>query len=201
MELQRKFGKQTKTALDNEIARVATKVLKKKQELKSFDTGFAQTVSSSGTVQKLTTIAQGDTDSDRNGDQILITHVQLIITFAFADSVNVCRWVLFRWNQDDGVAAPVIADIFQTVSPYSPYNRDNVRGKKFVVFGDHLFCVGATGPNIEKHIFDRKLTTKVNFTVASVNGMGHLYSVMVTDSLASTHPPLSYIARVSYTDS
>jgi hypothetical protein len=191
-----------KQALDNEIARVALKVLNKNQELKSFDTGFSSSSTSTGTLQKISTIPQDDTDSGRDGDAVRVTRISYIAAFSFADAFNVCRMILFRWNQDDSSSAPAsVTDILQTASAYSPYNRDNFRAKKFTVWSDHFFVVGATGPNIEKHIFDRAMPSNIAFQATATTGTGCFYIAHLSDSTAVAHPVLSYVTRVWYTDS
>jgi hypothetical protein len=191
-----------KNALDQEIVRVATKILKKEQEKKSFDTGFGSTVASTGTLQKLSTIPQGDTDSTRDGDVLRTTQIDLIGSVVFADASNVIRLTIVRWNQDDSSAAPAsVTDLFQTATPYSPYNRDNLRAKKFTVVTDHFYGVGATGPNIKTFEMKRKFQTNINFQSGANTGTGHLYAFMLTDSTGIPHPALNYVCRVWYTDS
>lgn len=191
-----------KSALDSEIARVTMKVLRKNQELKSFDTGFSSSVSTTGTLQKLTTIPQDDTDSGRDGDALRVVRLSLMAVFSAADTINICRLIIVRWNQDDSSSAPVsITDLLQTASPLSPYNRDNVRAKKFTVWFDHFFAVALSAPAIEKASFDRKAYSNIAFQATATTGTGHFYAFMVSDSAAIAHPVLSYVARVWYTDS
>jgi hypothetical protein len=191
-----------KNKLDNEISRVALKILKKNQEHKSFDTGFGSSVSSTGTIQKLSTIPQGDTDSTRDGDALQIIRIEFRVAFAFADPVNTGRVIVARWNQDDSSAAPTgITDILQTATPYSPYNRDNLRAKKFSVIFDNTYLVGATGPNILGSCLSKNYPSKIAFQAAANTGNGHIYAFMVSDSAAIAHPIFTYVARIWFTDS
>jgi len=198
-----KFAKKTsKQQFDQEVARVAQKILKKNQELKSFDAGFASTVSSTGTILKLSTIPQDDSDSGRDGDAVRVNRVSLHGTFTFADTANTGRLIVARWNQDDSSSAPsAVTDVLQTASPYSPYNRDNFRAKKFTVWFDEFVAVGATGPNIEKFKCDRSAMSNISFQATATTGTGHFYAFMISDSSASIHPGFAFIARVWYTDS
>jgi hypothetical protein len=192
----------SKSKLDTEIARVALKVLSKNQEIKSFDFGFASSSTSTGTVSKITSIPQDDSDSGRDGDALKVVRIQFHAGFAFADATNVCRMTVVRWNQDDSSSAPTgITDLLQTASPYSPYNRDNYRAKKFTVWFDHLFAVGATGPNISICSKDRQAPSNISFQATSTAGTGHFYVFHISDSTAVTHPVLSYVTRVWFTDS
>jgi len=183
-------GNSNKNNFDREVARVALKVLKKNQELKSFDVGISTTISSTGTLTKLSTIPQDDTDSGRDGDAVRVQRVSMLGTFTYADTANTGRIIVFRWNQDDSSSAPASAsDILQTATPYSPYNRDNYRAKKFTVWFDELLAVGATGPNIEKFKFDRSAQSNISFQATATTGTGHFYALVISDSSASTHLP------------
>lgn len=185
--------------LDNKIQLQIDKALKSKAEHKSFDQGFSATVSSTGTMLKLTPIPQDDTDSGRDGDQLLLSHLQNKISFIGADTTQLFRMITFRWNQDD-TTAPVAADLLQTVSVYGPYVRDNERAKKFTILEDLFLGTSINGPNCLTRTFDRKFSSKIAFQAASTSGTGHLYTFMITDSLAVTHPSIAFIFRSYYYD-
>jgi hypothetical protein len=191
-----------KSDLDQEIARVALKVLKKNQEIKSFDFGLGTTIDSTGRVDKLTTITQADTDSARDGDAARIVSFEIQAQATYADTTNVIRLVVVRWNQDDSSSAPSsVTDLFQSASAFSPYNRDNLRARKFTVIMDHLFAVSNVGPGIEKLVKRSRFVSNIAFQATATTGTGHLYSFAVSDSAASAHPGLSFIFRTYFTDS
>lgn len=187
-------------SLDNKIQSQIDKALKSKAEHKSFDQGFNSTVSSTGTLLKLTPIPQDDSDSGRDGDQLLINRVQCKISFAGADPTQVMRMLIFRWNQDDSSAAPVVGDILQTTSPYSPLTRDNERAKKFSVLDDFFVGTSSTGINVKTKTVDKLFSSAIKFQTASTAGTGHLYAFMVSDSTAITHPTIAFIFRAYYYD-
>jgi hypothetical protein len=186
-------------SIDSKIQRSIDKTLKAKAEHKSFDAGFNSTVSSAGTIFKLTTIPQDDSDSGRDGDQLLIYKVQAKIAYIGADATQTFRMIFFRWNQDD-TTPPVGGDLLQTITPYSPLNRDNERAKKFSIIEDYLVGTSNTGINIHTHSCDKKYTSKIAFQAASTTGTGHLYAYMLSDSLAVTHPTIAYVFRTYYYD-
>lgn len=184
------------------IKRLIKQEIKAVQEIKSFDTGFAQTVDSTGTLQKLTTIPQGDTDSTRDGDALKLCKFEFRGQSNFADSTNATRLLIFRWNQDDSSAAPAgITDLLQTATPFSPFNRDNERARKFDIIVDHLFVTANCGPGTEKLEVIKEMRSKIAFQASANTGTGHIYSAMVSDSTATTHPGLNYVVRVYFTDS
>jgi len=121
---------------------------------------------------------------------------------AFADTTNVLRLIIFRWNQDDSSAAPSsVGDIFQSVSPYSPYNRDNERAHKFDIVVDHLFGVANVGPGIENLVLIKQMKSAIAFQATATTGTGHLYYAVLSDSSGVPHVGLQFITRVYYTDS
>jgi hypothetical protein len=161
-------------------------------------------VDTTGTLQKLSTIPQGDTDSTRDGDQAEVFGVDIIATFANAtstDLTNVGRLIIFRWEQDDSSAAPAsVADILQTASVYAPYNRDNLRARKFIVLMDELFSTSLNGYSIEKFQEKLKVNFKLKFQGSANTGNSMVYAVMISDSGAIPNPTFSYQVRVWFTD-
>ncbi len=172
------------------------------QEKKSFDTGFGSTVDNTGVVGNLTLIPQGDTDSTRDGDAVKLLKIQLWAQAQYADATNALRLIIFRWNQDTSSAGPAsIGDILQSVSPYSPYNRDNERARKFDVIYDHLFALCNVGPGTEKVVLDKAMKSIIAFQATSTAGTGHLFYGMVSDSSAVPHVGMQFVFRTYYTDS
>jgi hypothetical protein len=186
------------------LGQLVNQKIRKYAEHKSFDTGFNSSVDTTGTLQKLSTIPQGDTDSTRDGDQAEVISVDVIASFANASSTdlsNLCRFIVFKWQQDDSSAAPAaVTDILQTASVYSPLNRDNERAKKFVILDDHLFSTSLTGPSVDTHIIKLKNKFKLAFQGSANTGNNMVYAMMVSDSGAIPHPILAYQVRVYFTD-
>lgn len=192
----------SKQEIDVIVNKAIKKKLKQVQELKSFDTGLSTSADSTGALQKISTIPQDDSDSGRDGDALHVMKVELRVSFVPADTTNVIRLVVFRWMQDDSSAAPSSAtDVLQTANPYSPYNRDNYRAKKFLVLDDYLSAVGLAGPCIDKHHVDKNTQFNITYQSSATTGNSQIYVLRISDSTASTHPTVSYVARVWYTDS
>ncbi len=171
------------------------------QEKKSFDTGVGSTFDNTGSITKLTTIPQGDTDSTRDGDHIKLTKLWMNVAVTYADASNVVRVIVFRWNQDDSSVAPTVNDITQSLSAYSPIHRDNERAHKFDIIFDKMFGVANVGPGIATVEWRRPLKSQIAFQATANTGTGHLYVYIISDSSAATHPGVNLISRVYYTDS
>jgi len=202
-----KYAKQNKgdAKIKKLVKTQVQSMIRSRQELKSFDTGLAQTVSSTGNVIKLTTIPQGDTDSTRDGDQINITKLEgVVVGTCSTDTTNILRCTIIRWNGDDTTDAPTIAKVYQTsASPFiSALVRDNLRSNYMSVVQDDILCVGATSPQIEKSRYSHKWKAlKCNYESGTNTGVGQLYAIVSSDSTAVAHPSLTCMWRVYYTDS
>jgi hypothetical protein len=198
-----KPSKQSASDLKSQMTQIALKVIQGKAEDDSFDVGFGSSVNSTGSLTKLTTIPQGLTDSSRVGDQVEVFKLSIIgcLQNSSSDLTNTCRLILFRWEQDDSSAAPAsVSDILQTASPYSPYNRDNLRARKFIVLYDKVLCTGLQGPSISKFEKDVGCNFKIKFQGSANTGTSHIYALQVSDSTAIPDPQMQWVARTWYHD-
>jgi hypothetical protein len=198
-----KSNKHSESDLKSQMTQIALKVINGKAETDSFDVGFASSVNSTGNLTKLSTIPQGTSDSNRIGDQAEVFQVSIkgCAQNSSADLTNAIRFILFRWEQDDSSAAPAaVTDILQTASPFSPYNRDNLRARKFIVLYDKLLCTGLQGPSTVKFEKDVKVNFKIKFQGSANTGTSHIYAAQVSDSSAIPDPGMAWIARVWYHD-
>jgi len=207
MELvSKKKNQQTKGMVVPALAKTEIKKLIKQeikgvQEVKSFDTGIGSTFDNTGSITKLTTIPQGDTDTTRDGDHIKLTKCWCNLAVSVGDATNVVRVIVFRWNQDDSSVAPTVNDITQSVSAYSPIHRDNERAHKFDVIFDKFFSVSNVGPGCASVEWRKPLKSIIAFQATANTGTGHLYMYIISDSSAVPHPGVNLIWRTYYTDS
>jgi len=203
-----KYASKQKIGSDKHLKKIVKQIVhdsvRSQQELKSFDVGLGTTVDTSGSISKLTSIAQGDTDSTRDGDALAIVRIQSVMIAAVADTTNICRVVIFAWNSDDGVEAPTMSSLFQTTSTayISAFNRDNVRSKKLVVLYDTIMTLSSAGPMIKESRFEKKWKKhQISFTATTTAGIGHIYAVYVSDSAGIPNPLFTAYHRVWFTDS
>jgi len=179
------------------------KSLRKQSEPNSFDTILAATsVDYSGLIYSLSDVTQGDGDSNRTGDQITNTSLELRLQVVTGDTSNLLRIIVFRWLPSDSTA-PVVTSILQGVSstnaPLSALNRDNYRGRLFDVLMDKLFSLDTYNPTA---LISEKIRlnaqAKIAYTAAGTTGMGKLYILLVSDSAAAAHPTVQYDSRLNY---
>jgi len=195
------FASSSRALLRNQVKSLVKQEINSVQEKRSFDTGVGTSFDNTGSLTKLTTIPQGDTDSSRQGDHVKLHSIRMAGSCSYADTTNAIRLIILRWNQDDSSSAPVVGDILQTSSPYSPVNRDNERAKKFDILSDELYGVANVGPGVAVWKWEMKLRSQIAFQSGATTGTGHLYAYIISDSSASTHPSVAFILRTYYTDS
>lgn len=151
------------------------------------------TLTQSGTITYLSTIANGDDNADRTGAAIKphSMKVQIMNNYAAAGGTGICRYIIFQDKQCYG-AAPAVADVLQTADPMSQYNVPNRLAKRFRILMDWTFSgLNATDTQYHKKIKFIK-PSRINFTgvgntVASA-GINGLFLLRITTTASGTAP-------------
>lgn len=181
-----------------------------RQEEKYKDTSTAYAVQDyNATIVDLTNISQGDTDTTRDGDQVLPTRLELRGQLHGADATNTFRIIIFRWKSNSqSTLDPTYPDILQSVyaatslAPLAPYYHDG-RTLFDVLYDQKFDLAGDVGNSNYVRGFQANVHLKnhpIQFTDTNA-GVNKLYMLYVSDSSAPTHPAIEYIARVFFTDS
>jgi hypothetical protein len=132
------------------------------------------------------------------------------------DAYNNMRLIIFRWHQNTAAGAPILSDVLTTLTSYTylaPYNEDNLESGVLKILYDKTFILEnspywngsttlfASGQSsihnaMNVMISKSKLGPQdVVFNDTATTGIGHVYSLMVSDSAATPHP----YAQASYT--
>ena len=183
-------------AQEAKMKKVAMQAIRQTSEVKYGDIYSTQGESSAGTVSLLSGVTQRDTDSNREGDQLRITSVQIRGNVVVADATNIVRIVLLQWKSSIA-AGPAVTDVLPNgtgPSVYAPYahdNRDNMR----ILWDSGLICVDTYNPIKEFSCMVTKgflNDRKIQYVAGSATtGYPHLFLCVVSDSTAVTHPPRS----------
>jgi hypothetical protein len=194
------------------IRKIARQEINRDLEVHYVDTAQATiTADSAGVIStQLSTIAQGNNDSNRTGDNVKIKSIQIKGTCVTADATNVMRIVLFQWLQNSGSVAPTALDVLQNTgqpySPYSPYTKD-VAGYNMIPLADRMltmntlsdvnkpFTIKVSGKKLRKG----NALDNIQFTAGGTSGIGHYYLLFLSDSGALSHPTFSYYCRIRFT--
>lgn len=112
-------------------------------EPKFVDTSGNGTISTTGVLGILSLLAQGNTDQQRNGNQVKLKDIKIQIDIGrnAAAASNRVRAMLIVDKEFDG-ALPTIANVLQTSNVLSPLNKDY--SKRFVVLKTKHFMIDAS---------------------------------------------------------
>jgi len=166
----------------------------------------------------VTLVAQGDTDSTRDGDAINMTSLQLRYLLQVNYALNVgtptsVRVILFQW-METGVPSmsTVLVDPTDTNTFFVHDNRS-----QYKILYDATHCIGpesnvATQPGnggnplmLTRSVRVSPARKRLAFLSATTTGIGHIY-VVIIQSLSSTAADQfnclsSFRTRLLYTDS
>jgi len=172
-------------------------------ELYKYDQSAAGTINAStGWVQGITSMSQGDGIAARTGNSILcksvnvMGYVQRNVTSP-AQS-NTVRVSLICDRQQVGDSAPTLGDIWTTTGPYTHLNPNTVG--RFSILHQKLYTLNADKPeariNFQKWL---RMHTRFNGTSGTDIQKCGLYLWIVAES-ETNMPTFAYEARLSYHD-
>lgn len=172
-----------------------------------------QSVISTGNIAaaSLVDVPQGTADTNRDGDQITLTSIQikyyLQISFTTAtELINYVRVIYFQYFPYIGGGAPAVTDILLTADFRAPYNHDKRFDFHILHDKTHMLTAQATGvPNdssIRKEEFylTKFKRRKVQFTAAGVNGSNKVWILYISDSGVIPHPLIQYYHKTNFKD-
>ena len=154
-----------------------------------------------GKIQPLSIIPQGDQNTQRSGNEIKVTSLLMRATMskATAATSTKIRLIIFSDVSSNG-ALPALADVLQTANQDSPINR--VNGTRFTVLCDKSYIVDGSTPKKQLYIY-KKLQHHIHYlTTDNTNaslGQGQIYLAAITDE-ATNAPTISYNSRMRFLD-
>lgn len=186
------------------------------QQLKYFNVSAgAQLIDWAGAVFSLSNPTQGNGDTQRNGDTIKCTSLQISYNIRNPSVVapgleQVVRVIIFRWLPLDSTP-PVLGDILNVtgtlVSLYSQYNDD--RREQFEILYDRSHKVtseqlGASGIGSVVYQHYIKCNKKIEFNAGTTNGTSKIYMLYVGDqdpAIGASRALMSYYSNLRYSNS
>lgn len=173
-----------------------------KPEIKMKDYNESVFVSTTGHMEAITLISQGQTSLTRIGDQITLDKIEYRFFLLYGDTTNLVRFVLFQWNDS---VPPVLTDIFQDPVTYpvsTQYNRDNQGSKVLKILKDETFILNSTSQPLKTSNWVLNFKKKIIFESGTTTGVGHIYYAFVSDSTSGINgePKITINTRVSYVD-
>jgi hypothetical protein len=179
-------------------------------ETKFLDTNTTSyTVTTTGSMQPISQIAQGLTSANRVGDSIRIQHIELRgrVTVSTAATNSLVRVMLVR-DLDGYGTAPTVADVLEVNAsvgaPLSP-ERFQKRERFSILFDELIAVQSATSSGCSSVPFTFMTTHQghilyLGTTAASASdGKGSIYLVAVSDETVNT-PTVAFVSRILFTD-
>lgn len=160
----------------------------------------AVTVSSTGSMQEISSIAQGDDYTNRDGRSVLAKSLELKgwLNAHPSASTTMLRIIVFRDNNADGTD-PVALDLLQSNTTYSLRNPDPTDMKRFSIYVDKLYMLDTQKSALAKVDIFRNLNHHIKFDASSGSNQGSLW-VYVLSNLASNTPTVALTSRVRFYD-
>lgn len=185
-----------------QVVAIARGLLTPNMEVKYYVSNYLANVDYNGVISSVSSVPQGDTDVSRDGDRIMPLTFELRGTWAVADSFNVCRTILFRWNND---TTPAVTDILDTTfiatgqAPVAPFTHDTrqmytVLMDQTVFLHTYKIIDGLTWPKFKLP------RVPIQYLAASTTGSNKLYLLLISDSAASAHPGANIVHKLTFTD-
>lgn len=197
----------------NPVQRRQVKALiKAPMEHKFFDSNTSAVgVPLTAILFQISVIPQGDTDITRDGDQLMLTSIDVRGMVNVADTTNLVRLIFFQWRPNSN---PALTDILNTgvngIVPdvYSMYNHDQ-KGQfkvlydktfKLAGFGTSASPSGAVSQEIFKLTLAKKLIKKLQYINGTTAGMNQVWYLAISDSTVSSDPTLTMKVRFNFID-
>lgn len=207
--------------------RQVRQMLRAVQEIKVLDVNTGSTsVTTAGVTAKLSSVAQGASQNQRVGDQLLAKQLQFMYTItvgatgliAAADQYNTVRVIIFEWHQDDGLAAPTVANILDTglsvTKTISAYNWDTnhdyriLYDQSHVVFNTPIWngaavtwSHGVGGTFATSKPVTIPLSHKLDYDASTTFGTRMIYALFISDSAFTPNPTIEMTSRFLFEDS
>lgn len=175
-------------------------------ELKVHSASVNQNIDYNGILDNLTLIAQGDTETTRDGNSIFLRYVNIKGRVAYSSSINpstVRLMVLIDTSQDpatttvsDVVAASTTGTVF---APIAPLNKNSGVGR-FKILYSKLFTVSEYRPTQAYEInLDLRHHVKYDGATATSLKKGSVYFLQISDKTTDV-PANMYYSRVKFHD-
>jgi len=159
----------------------------------------AQTVSTSIGSTLLTSIAQGDTSSNRTGNNIDVRSIQIQGYVTYADTTNILRIFLVQEMQYNVIST--LSSMFLNPSDVTGI-RDAEYMKMFKVHKEWKFYLTSQNKPQANITYYKRCDIKLKYNgSAGSNGIiNRLWLVYISDSGTVTHPTINATVKVSFTD-
>ena len=174
-------------------------------EKKTFDRDCSNLPDTTGSIQCLTDIAQGDDYNGREGRSILAKSLELFgnLNVGANNTDTFCRFIVFiDTNLQDSGTLPAVTDYLTSASQAALRNPNPNFMKRFVTLMDTTVCVDEYNPNKQWRFF-KKLNHHIKFdgTAAADASQGAILLLTISNMTGAGNTPTSALrSRMRYYD-
>lgn len=170
-------------------------------ERKYIDIAPSGTSTTTGTMWFLSGIAQGLTETSRNGDKVKLQSISFKLLSSYAGSGCILRTILFIDKASSGVV-PSASDLLQNVTALGHYNVDYCPSRFQILMDKRKVLNAVNMPFIQESLYKKvlhHLTFKGTSAAQADAATGHMYLFVITDAPA-TPPVYASEIRITYVD-
>jgi len=189
------------------------RILGVQRELKYLDTGTNDyPISTTPVIFQLCSVAQGDTDTTRDGDRIYLKKMYIRGLLDVSDETNIVRLIFFQWKPNSAATATNILapGPSGSIDVNSHYQHDN--RQMYKILWDKTMLIAGPGTTPEtpitpinqkrfQLILNRGLNRQMQFSAGTTTSTNQIYYIAVSDSSVIAHPTLTMMTRLMFTDS
>lgn len=189
---------------ENRVKTIVKKELRNNSEWKHFTNAYTNTISTAGSVTSVSEVPQGDTDTTRDGDMIQVSSMNYRYSVQSADSENLIRIIFFQWHTS--LAVPGVTNVLNIPVGYEElamYETDQA-GHEFKILYDQTHALNAQYSGaVDQRVFIGKVQIprkKVQYRGGGLNGSNKVYALIISDSVAISHPTIKLVTKLNYMD-
>lgn len=192
------------------VSQIAKRVLQRNAEWKASHTGITGSATTSGSLNSVCEISQGDTDSTRDGDQLTMGTISYYLRLVQssgvgADTYNNIRVIIFQWYPQ---SVPAVTDIVNTTSGLGTmfhYNTDKAKSFKIIKDKNYLLQTKNSDGVPAVVQFGRRHKVrigrkKIQFVSGGTTGSNKVYFLFLSDSSVTPHPQINCYVRTNFMD-
>ncbi len=195
-------SKRAKTANAAHKALSLVRKLNRAREVKYYDILHNQTTfAAAGFVYHMSSIAQGDSFSTRDGNSCQIFNLDLrwSVFREVTDTASAYRIILFRDTQQVAGVTPTVLSVLREANPRSQWAGANNR-TRFQIYYDYMGHITTTNNMVNGH-FNSRMQTKAEWygAAAGDSAKNQIYMLVITDEIAN-FPIMNWTFRLLFND-
>lgn len=186
-----------------QVKTTVKRMIASRTEKKIFTIDVNGSVSSTPAFNHISVVPQGDADTSRDGDELYLKSVHWSWQMTGSDGTNRIRLVLFQWKEDSAISAPDANDLLQSTTSaglFGVFRKD--MASSYRILYDKILNTD-TYANVKsgrKNCY-KGFTKKMSFTSGTTDGRHQIFTMVISDSAAATHPQIISQVALRFTDS